>query len=112
MSARAWPEEQPERRSVEIETAIELLADEYVRMVLRCLADKPRSAPEITDRCAASRVTVYRRLNRLEEAGLVTVETEIDPTGNHHNIYQCCVDELTVALHSHGLDGSVTYSDG
>lgn len=112
MSARAWPEERPESRSVEIETAIELLADEYVRMVLRCLADEPRSAPEITERCAASRVTVYRRLNRLEEAGLVTVETAIDPTGNHHNVYRNRVDELTVALHSHGLDGSVTYTDG
>ena len=47
-----------------------LLSDEHAREILEVLGDKPLPAREIFERLDMSRATVYRRLERLESAGL------------------------------------------
>ena len=101
----------PERggsRDVDLEAALEALADEYTQSILQTLAGESLSAPELTERCDASRVTVYRRLNRLEEIGLVTAEIEIDPDGNHRKIFTNVLEKLTLSVCADGVEGEMS----
>lgn len=78
---------------------LELLGDEYTRSVLQVIADQPRSGTEVADRTSMSKPTAFRRLNRLAEAGLVTVHRHIDTEqGHHHKVYEANEDCLEVEL--------------
>jgi DNA-binding HxlR family transcriptional regulator len=84
--------------------AISLLDDEHTQSILAALAGGPRRGRELIDACAASRPTVYRRLDSLTEAGLVTAETHVDPDGHHCKQFRLVRDRLTVRIEA----GTVT----
>jgi DNA-binding transcriptional ArsR family regulator len=73
---------------------LSVVGDEHTRAVLRAVCDEALPAREITDRVDASRATVYRRLNRLEEAGLVETSTTYDVDGHHRTQFRLAVDSL------------------
>lgn len=78
--------------------ALDLLNDEYAREILRELRDGPRPARELIERTAASKPTVYRRLDRLEATGLVASETTPHPEGHHRLEYRIAVDRIVFEL--------------
>ncbi|MFW6321382.1 MAG: ArsR/SmtB family transcription factor [Halohasta sp.] len=78
--------------------AIELLNDSYARELLTTLASGPRRGRELAEACGFSRPTVYRRLNRLEAAGLVGTEIRIAPDGNHCKEFSLVRDELRLTF--------------
>jgi hypothetical protein len=61
------------RGSGEFAAVLDLLEDEYTRRILEALAEEPRPARELIEATDASRATVYRRLNSLQDHGLVEV---------------------------------------
>ena len=69
---------------VSSERLLELLGDEYTRKVLYAVAERPRTGTEVLEAASVSKATAYRRLNDLEEAGLVESELVVDPEGHHH----------------------------
>lgn len=77
---------------------IDLLDDEHVRSILAATSAEPLSAGELSDRCGVSVSTIYRRVDRLEDADLVREETRPRPDGHHETIYVSTLDrfELTV----------------
>lgn len=81
-----------------------LLDDEYTQEVLVALCRGARRGRALIETCEASRPTVYRRLNRLVEAGLVGTETAVDPDGHHCTEFYLVRDRLTVTVE----DGAVT----
>lgn len=89
------------------EELLAVLGDEYARQVLEAIADEPKSGGEIADALPHSRATVYRRLNDLEEAGLVTASTTLCPDGHHHKEYRPTLDSIRVGVRE-GLSMSVT----
>jgi DNA-binding transcriptional ArsR family regulator len=91
---------------VDPDEALDLLDDDYARELLQLTAGGARPARELIDRSSASKPTVYRRLNRLEDAGLVEARTAFDPDGHHHQVYRATIGELTIAL----VDGDVRAS--
>jgi DNA-binding transcriptional ArsR family regulator len=91
-----------------IDELLELLDDEYARAVLEAIESEAKAAREIVAACDASRPTVYRRLNRLEDAGLVDTRTTYDPDGHHRQVYRARVEEVTLRLGPDGLDAEVT----
>lgn len=93
---------------VAVEEILSLLADDYARSILDALTDGPKPATEIADRCAASTVTIYRRLDRLETAGLVAVETQMAPDGNHRAQYRARSASVAVSISEAGLTGELT----
>jgi DNA-binding HxlR family transcriptional regulator len=93
---------------VAVEEILSLLADDYVRSILDALTDGPKPATEIADRCDASTVTIYRRLDRLETAGLVAVETQVAPDGNHRAQYRARPASIAVSISEAGLTGELT----
>lgn len=90
---------------------VDLLGDEYTRQVLETIADEPMGGREIAEATAISRPTVYRRLNRLEEVGLVETRMELCPNGNHHKQFQAVLEMASFQLDGGELTASVRTED-
>ncbi len=88
-----------------------LLDDEYARAILTATSVEPMSASTLSDRCDASLPTIYRRLERLRECGLVTEQTELAPDGNHYSVYEARLERLEVTLENGDIEVSVTRND-
>lgn len=87
----------------DLETVVGLLDDETTRAVLAATAREPRSAADLADLADVSRQTVYRRLDRLTAAGLVTDRTSPRPDGHHETVYEATLSELSVELDEDGF---------
>lgn len=103
--ARPTADDEPE-----VATAgLELLSDDCARAILSTVAQEPVPARTISERLDVSRTTVYRRLDRLEEAGLLTANVAYDPDGHHRKEFQLAVDRLAVTV---GPEGVSVETDG
>lgn len=80
------------------ETVVGLLDDEHAREILAATSIEPMGSADLAERCDASRQTVYRRLDRLEDAGLVAERTRPRPDGHHDTVYLATLDGLRVQL--------------
>lgn len=77
----------------------DLLADEYAREILALAKQEPMSAQELADACDVHHTTIYRRLERLEELGVIVGQGRIDPESGHHTtVYQTTLEEINVNL--------------
>jgi predicted transcriptional regulator len=56
------------------------------------------SAKRLSERCDASKPTIYRRIERLEDAELLVEQTRPDPDGNHYSVYAANLKRVTVEL--------------
>jgi response regulator of citrate/malate metabolism len=74
-------------------TVITLLSDADCRELL-ATADTPMTAAELIDACDIPRATVYRKLNRLADAGLVGTSRRLRKQGRSPTEYQRQVDQL------------------
>jgi predicted transcriptional regulator len=86
---------------------LELLGDEYTRRVLRAVTEQPRSGNEVVDAADVSKATAYRRLDRLEAAGLVRSEMVFDPDGHHHEQFHAVVESIAVEFGTDGVSITV-----
>jgi predicted transcriptional regulator len=82
------------------EDLLSVLSDDYAREILQSVSSECLAAREIADRLDVSRPTVYRRLNRLEEAGLVTTSMTYDPDGHHRRHYRAAFEEVVLSMDS------------
>ena len=87
VSVDEQPPSSPEQATVTEDEWLELLGDEYTRAILRQLVEKPKTARELIEATSASKPTVYRRLNKLEQHGLVDHELAIRLDGHHARRY-------------------------
>jgi DNA-binding HxlR family transcriptional regulator len=109
LSARTEPPQSRDRRGEDVpgthdeeaasgEDLLELLGDEYTRRVLQAVVDEPKSGSDVVEEASVSKATAYRRLETLQEAGLVTSKTVFDPDGHHHDQFEALLDGVTVEL--------------
>lgn len=98
------------RRTVDVDVdadaVLSVLGDEYAREILEALADGPATVGELAERCAGSRVTIYRRLDDLEAVGFVRSGTKLRPDGNHCTVYRPTDRTLTVTLSADGVEAT------
>ncbi|ELZ19810.1 ArsR family transcriptional regulator [Haloterrigena salina JCM 13891] len=88
----------------DVETIGTLLEDSTVRTILTQTSQEPMSATTLSDRCDASKPTVYRRLDDLRECGLLVERTKPDPDGGHHRtVYATNLARITIELEDDGL---------
>lgn len=92
---------------VDAEELLSLLGDEYTRAVLEAIAETPRSGSDLVERTGFSKATVYRRLDRLEEAGLVESETVFDPDGHHRERFRIAFEGATCQFGPDGFETTV-----
>ena len=99
--------EQPTPESVDVECFLEVITDKYAREILTALVDRPTAAATLADELGASRPTVYRRLNSLEEAGLIESTVALDPDGHHRKRFHVVVDSANLTFNSSGIEIAV-----
>jgi len=76
-----------------------LIEDEVSRQILVELHDEPMSATALSDRCEASKPTIYRRLDELRRCELLVEQTNPDPAdGHHHTVYTTNLDRIVIEL--------------
>lgn len=84
--------------SERVDELLDTLGDERSRAVLAAVNHEPRSAKELAAALDVSLPTIYRRLDDLQDTGLVTARTAVADDGNHYRRYSCTVEELSVRL--------------
>lgn len=77
---------------------VDLLSDPHVRTILLVTSVEPCSATDLAERCDASDQTVYRRLERLEEAGLVSDRIRARDDGHHDTVYTARLEHVSITL--------------
>ena len=77
------------------EAVLETLGDEPTRAIIEELSE-PMTANELSEACDIPLSTMYRKLDRLTEASLVTESTEIRRNGQHTTRYARDFTEVTV----------------
>ncbi|MCU4925606.1 winged helix-turn-helix domain-containing protein [Halobacteria archaeon AArc-dxtr1] len=106
---RPWMGQQQSARPAEL---LELLGDEYAREVLEALLAEPRSGSDVAAETSVSKPTAFRRLNRLEEVGLVKSRQAIDlENGQHYREFQPAFDRISVELDGETLTTVVEWSE-
>lgn len=93
------------------EELLSLLGDEYARSILQTIAQTPRSGRDIVEETGFSKATVYRRLDRLEAAGLVASETMFDPDGHHRERFRSTVEGATCEFGPDGIEMTLHPAD-
>jgi len=92
-------------------TLFQLFADEYSREILLAADEEPRTAKELGQRCDASLATIYRRISKLQEHGLVRVHSTIGSGGEHKQLFETTIETLHVAIADGELELSVETRD-
>jgi predicted transcriptional regulator len=87
-----------------LETVVALLDDDHARTILTATSDEALSAKELSERCDISQATVYRRVDRLTDAGLLAERTRPRADGHHDTVYVAKLDELTIRLRDGRLE--------
>jgi len=90
------------------EEVLALLNTEYTRPILEAIETEAKAARDIAEECNASRPTVYRRLNRLQKAGLVETGMVYDADGHHRTVFEATFEALSVDVTDDGLAVTVT----
>jgi len=85
-------------QSVDTEELLALLGDEYTRKILSTVGEESLPAREIANRSDISRATVYRRINRLEDVGVVEEVMSIHPEGQHRREFKIAHDRIELSL--------------
>ena len=88
---------------------LELLGDEYTRRVFEAVAECPRGGRAVAEAADVSRATAYRRLNELQDAGLVTSEHKIAPDGHHREQFVATASGVSVSLADGDIEATVSF---
>jgi predicted transcriptional regulator len=102
------PDHDDRTASVPPTELFELLDDQYARTILEATREEALRARELIDRCEASKPTVYRRLNRLEDAGLVASRQAYDPDGHHCQVFRATFEAAVVDVGPDGIDAELS----
>jgi|GEM_PF-207894 len=101
------PDDRCVSEEASLEAVLALLDDDHARSILTATSVEPMSAKELSDRLGVSQTTVYRRVERLSEAGLVAERTRPRADGHHDTVYVARLDELSVRLRDGELECDV-----
>ncbi|MFQ5970290.1 MAG: ArsR/SmtB family transcription factor [Nitrososphaerales archaeon] len=91
---------------------LKALADEYSRMILTFLMDKPRSVIEISTECKIPMSTAYRRIHELEESGLLQIMGSIiSEDGKRYYLYRSKIKAVRTIFGVDSLEVEVIPND-
>jgi DNA-binding transcriptional ArsR family regulator len=87
-----------------VDRVVDLLGDDYARDILVHTREEAKSVDALSDACDADPSTIYRRVERLQEADLLTDEQRLDPGGHHYKVYAASVREVRVRFDPGGVE--------
>lgn len=86
------------------EALLDALGDGPSRSILAACSERPMTAKELTERCGVSPTTVYRRVNRLVDRGLLAKRVSLDAGPNQNTVYEPTFVRADVCLTPDGVD--------
>ncbi|ADQ67816.1 IclR family transcriptional regulator [Halogeometricum borinquense DSM 11551] len=95
----------------ERETLLDVLGDEDARSILASVGERSCSAKELADEHGLSLPTVYRRLDRLAEHGLVASNDTVEEDGTHYKRYEATFERAVVTLHGSAYRIRIDHGD-
>lgn len=93
--------------TVECDDLLALFGDEYACKIIRALSAGPMAARNLLNRFDMSRPTVYRRLDRLTDVGIVDSEMILDKDGYHRQEYRLLFNNVEFRINDDGTAGAV-----
>ncbi len=75
---------------------LEILADKYCKQILQNTLEKPKSAMEISSEKKIPISTVYRRLQTLYDAKLLSISGSISQDGKKYFLYKSKVKSIAI----------------
>lgn len=82
---------------------LDALGDECSRRILVTTSERPMTVQELTERCPVSSTTVYRRLNRLVDLGLLREQPAFPASGASKKRYEATVDRIETTIDGDGI---------
>jgi len=95
----------------DLATLVDLLDDEHVRTILAATSAEPLSASALSERCGVSTSAVYRRLDRLVDAGLLDERTRPRSDGHHDTVYVAVLERFELVVDDGDIDWTVDRTD-
>ncbi|MCW8173218.1 helix-turn-helix domain-containing protein [Natrialba swarupiae] len=95
----------------ETEELLALLDDEYARTIILETYDEAQSAESLSAACDADPSTIYRRIDRLQERGLLVDQQRLDPNGHHYKVYVARLEGVAIDVTEDGFDVDVDYAE-
>lgn len=89
---------------------LDVLGDETARRVLDATHPRAKTASEISDESGVSKSTVYRKIDSLEDAGLLAEREVVSDTGPK-TVYASTVEHVIVKHEDDGLAANVNHDD-
>ncbi|MFT4922813.1 MAG: putative transcriptional regulator [Haloarculaceae archaeon] len=87
---------------------LDVLDADYTEAILEAIHDEAKPARALVEECGASRPTIYRRLNTLQEAGLVESRMTLESDGHHRTVFEATLDSISIDVTGDGLTVSVS----
>ena len=98
------PSKQKEYTSTDV---LDTLGDEPTRRIIETLSE-PMTATELSEACDIPLSTMYRKLDSLTEASIVTETTQIQHGGQHTTRYELDFTEIAILLsEEHALTAEI-----
>lgn len=80
-----------------------ILSDKFSRQILNCILQRPKSAAEISTECGILLSMVYRRLQYLEDAGILQTTGQITEDGKKRFTYLSKIGEISASFNGNNV---------
>lgn len=90
---------------------LDVLDADYTEAILEAIHEDAKPARALVEECGASRPTIYRRLNTLQEAGLVESRMTLERDGHHRTVFEARFDSISIDVADDGLSVSVSRTE-
>lgn len=85
-----------------VQEVLDLLDDPECRDILDATGDETLSAAELAETCDAALSTLYRKLDRLTDAGLLEERIRVKRSGRHTREYARRLEDVTLTVSDAG----------
>ncbi len=101
-----------EKEPKSIDELVEVLADKIARDILILTRNKEYSALQISRELSIPLATVYRKLKRMYDTGLIHhIKTVISLQGNEEKFYRAAINGVTINFNGEGVSVEVRTVD-
>jgi predicted ArsR family transcriptional regulator len=78
--------------------ALEVFSDNYTRIILATMMEKPRSALQIAEETKIPLTTVYRKLHHLLENNMIRISGQIAESGKKNFLYKSKIKSFHITF--------------
>lgn len=96
----------------ELHAILDALDDVECRSILEALTETPdQSVAALAAACDLSRSSAYRKVDRLDDAGLVKSHSTLRDDGRHTTVYRVAFDGVYIGLSDEGFEVTLSRTE-